>query len=92
MLLGQPLAGAVHLQPSGVDHDVNRPTPLGLCQRAGERQAGTAPGEGGVVGHADAQAEQGGQRAQQPFGLPPGPTEGQAQQVTRFDGQVRGRA
>src|SRR3712207_5744334 len=28
---------------------------------------GAAPGEGGVVGHADLQAEQGGQRAQQAF-------------------------
>jgi hypothetical protein len=70
MRLGQPLARAVHLQPGGVDHDVDGPGPLGLRQRAGERQAGAAPREGGVVGDADAQAEQGGQRAQQALGLP----------------------
>ena len=52
--LGQPLAGAVHLQAGCIDHDVNRPGPLGLRQRAGERQAGAAPREGRVVGHADA--------------------------------------
>src|SRR3712207_7076919 len=40
-------AGAVHLQPGGVDHDVDGPAPLGLRQRAGERQAGAAPREGG---------------------------------------------
>ena len=88
MLLGQPFAGAVHLQPGRVDHDVNRSRPLGLRQRTGERQAGAAPGEGRVVGNADGQTEQGGQRAQQPFGLPPGPTKGQAQQVPGLDGDV----
>ena len=37
LLFGQPLAGAVHLQPGRVDHDMDRPCPLGLCQRTGER-------------------------------------------------------
>lgn len=36
MLLGQPLAGAVHLQPRRVYDDVNRTAPLGLRKRPGE--------------------------------------------------------
>ena len=43
ILLAQPLAGAVHLQASLIDHDVNRSGPPGLRQRAGECQAGAAP-------------------------------------------------
>jgi hypothetical protein len=81
--------GAVDLQARWRRSRRGRARPLGLRQRAGERQAGAAPGEGGVVGHADAQAEQGGQRAQQALGLPPGPPEGQAQQVPGLDGDVR---
>ena len=42
-----------------------------------------------VVGHTDAQAEQRRERAQQAFGLPPGPTKGQAQQVPSLDRHVR---
>src|SRR3954467_12263178 len=49
VLLHQPLARAVDLQPSCVDHDVNRPTRLGLRQRRSERQARAAPGKRGVV-------------------------------------------
>src|SRR4028119_388046 len=87
---GPPAAGP--LPPGGGDPDVPRSGSLGLRQRAGERQAGTAPGEGGVVGNADAQAEQAGQRAQQALGLPPGPAEGQARQVPALDRDVRARA
>src|SRR4051812_640594 len=42
-----------------------------------------------MVGNADIQAEQGGERAQQTFGLSPGPTKGQAQQVPGLDRHVR---
>src|SRR4051812_25096825 len=45
-----------------------------------------------MVGNADIQAEQGGERAQQAFGLPPRPTKGQAQQVPGVDRDVRVRA
>jgi hypothetical protein len=88
LLFDQPRADAIYFQPGRVDHDVNRSGPLGLGQRAGERQAGAAPREGRVVGNADVQTEQSGERAQQPFGLPPGPAKGQAQQVSGLDGDV----
>src|SRR3954466_1705141 len=42
-----------------------------------------------MVGNADIQAEQGGERAQQALGLPPRPTKGQAQQVPGLDRYVR---
>src|SRR4051812_8666707 len=42
-----------------------------------------------MVGNADIQAEQGGDRAQQALGLPPRPTKGQAQQVPGLDRHVR---
>lgn len=53
------------------------------------RQAGAAPGERRVVGHAGIEAEQGHKRAQQALGLPPGLTKGQAQQAAGLDRQVR---
>src|SRR3954469_21825347 len=89
VLLHQPLARAVDLQPSRVDHDVNRPTRLGSRQRRSERQARAAPGKRGVVRYTDAHPEQGRERAQQAFGLPPWTTKGQAQQVPGFDRHVR---
>src|SRR4051794_17682000 len=42
-----------------------------------------------MVGNADIQAEQGGERAQQALGLPPRPTKAQAQQVPGLDRHVR---
>src|SRR4051812_12720830 len=42
-----------------------------------------------MVRNADIQAEQGGEQAQQTFGLPPRTTKGQAQQVPGFDRHVR---
>ncbi len=71
MLLDQPLACAVDLQARRVDHDVHRPASLGVRQRRSECQPGTAPRERGVVGHADIDPEQAGDRAQQALGLPP---------------------
>ena len=61
----------------------------GPRQRRSECQARAASGEGGMVGHTDAQAEQRRERSQQAFGLPPGPTKGQAQQVPSLDCHVR---
>src|SRR4051812_2335166 len=89
VLLRQPLARAVDLQPSRVDHDVNRPTRLGLRQRRSERQTRAAPGKRGVVRYTDAHPEQGRERAQQAFGLPPRTTKSQAQQVPGFNRHVR---
>src|SRR4051812_42497906 len=90
VLLHQPLARAVDLQPSRVDHDVNRPpTRLGSRQRRSERQVRAAPGKRGVVRYTDAHPEQGRERAQQAFGLPPRTTKSQAQQVPGFDRHVR---
>ena len=86
MLLDQPLARAVDLQPGRVDHDVHRPAArLYLRQRRGERQARTASRERGMIGHADAQAEQHCDGAQQALGLPPRAAEREAQQVPRLD-------
>src|SRR6478752_6014489 len=42
-----------------------------------------------MVGNADIQAEQGGERTQQALALPPWPTKGQAQQVPGLDRHVR---
>src|SRR3954466_4674028 len=42
-----------------------------------------------MVGNADTQAEQGGERAQQALGLPPRPAKGKAQQVPGLDRHVR---
>src|SRR3954454_11800079 len=80
----------MHLQPGRVDHHVHRPAArLGARQRRGECQAGAAPRERGVVGHADLQAEQHRDGAEQAFGLPPRTTEGQAQQVPGLDRHLR---
>src|SRR3954469_21870584 len=49
VLLRQPLARAVDLQPSCVYHDVNWPTRLGSRQHRSERQVRAAPGKRGVV-------------------------------------------
>ncbi len=68
---------------------MHRAARLGLRQRRGEHQAGAAPRDRGVVGHAGIEAEQGHKRAQQTLGLPPGLTKGQAQQVAGLDRQVR---
>jgi len=68
---------------------MHRPARLGLRQRHCERQAGAAPRERGVVGHANVYTEQHGQRAQQPFGLPPWTAKGQALQVPGLDRHVR---
>src|SRR5689334_10541452 len=62
VLLLQPLARAVDLQLSRVDHNVNRPTRLGSRQRRSERQARAAPGKRGVVRYTDAYPEQGRER------------------------------
>ncbi len=55
------LARAADIQARRIDHHVRRPARL----RLGQRQTGAAPRERGVVGHANAEAEQGHERAQQ---------------------------
>src|SRR3954462_9422462 len=73
-------------QPGRVHHDIDR---AGVArQRRGQREISAPPGKRGVVGYFEADAEQGGDRAQQAFGLPPRLTKDEAQQMPRLDRQV----
>ena len=59
------------------------------CSASRWWQARAAPREGGVVWNAEADPEQGRERAQQALGLPPRTTKGQAQQVPGLDRHIR---
>ncbi len=89
MLLDEPLARAVDLQPGRVDHHVHRPARLSPRQGRGECQTRAAARERGMIGHADGQAEQAHDGPQQALRLPPWPAESQAQQVPGLDRHIR---
>ncbi len=89
MLLEQPLALAAQLQARAVHQQVHgfaASTGVGV-PRPRHIQRRRTPAEGRVVRHAQAQAEQADDGANQPFGLPVGEAEHRAQRERRQDGE-----